>query len=126
VSIICPTGKFAFRGKSSFNISKCALQRCLKSSGEKPALINFLTIYSVVSKKSVPEVETLYMNQGYGKFKTDLAEAIITFLEPIQQQYHELMNDYGVLHNILEFGKAKANTTATVTLNEVKTKLGII
>lgn len=98
----------------------------IRAAADKPALTNLLTIYSVVSKKSVPELETLYMNQGYGKFKTDLAEAIITFLEPIQQQYQELMNDYGILHNILEFGKTKANATATVTLHDVKTKLGII
>ncbi|MFA5995881.1 MAG: tryptophan--tRNA ligase [Patescibacteria group bacterium] len=97
----------------------------VKSSKDKPALTNLLTIYSCVTGKTIHDIETLYAGQGYGKFKQDLAKAIITFLEPIQAGYAELINDRTVLKNILQLGKTKAELIANKTLLDVKQKLGL-
>ena len=35
---------------------------------------------------------------GYGQFKSDVAEAVVALLEPIQARYHELRDDPGELH----------------------------
>jgi tryptophanyl-tRNA synthetase len=97
----------------------------ITASNTKPALTNLLTIYSVVSGKTIHEIEERYANQGYGKFKQGLAEAVIEHLRPIQQRYAELMDDIPTLQRILEQGAAKASLVANVTLNDVKEKIGI-
>lgn len=98
----------------------------IKAGPTKPAVTNLLTIYSVVSGKSVEELESLYAGQGYGKFKQDLAEAVIVFLEPIQQRYNALMANYDQLHTILAEGKTKAETVANATLRTVKERIGVL
>ena len=35
-------------------------------------------------------IEDRYDGQGYGQFKSDVAEAVIAFLEPVRQRYEEL------------------------------------
>ncbi|MBI4407915.1 MAG: tryptophan--tRNA ligase [Candidatus Kerfeldbacteria bacterium] len=90
-----------------------------------PALTNLLTIYSVLSDKTIQEVEALYQGQGYGKFKQGLAEVIIEYLKPIQVNYATLMSDIPMLQRILQQGAAKAKLIADKTLNDVKAKIGI-
>lgn len=97
----------------------------ITATPDKPALTNLLTIFSVVSGKSISELEGLYTGQGYGKFKQDLAEAVVEFLEPIQQRYNSLMANYDQLHSILADGKQKAESVANVTLRSVKEKIGV-
>ncbi len=98
----------------------------IKANADKPALTNLLTIYSAVTGKTIKELEELYLGQGYGKFKNDLAEAVNEFLKPIQKEYHGLMKDHDHLQAILKTGQTKAQEVAAITLNDVKTKLGVI
>ena len=93
---------------------------------DKPALANLLTIYSLVSDKSIQELETQYKNSSsYNQFKEDLAEKIIKFLTPFQKKYNNLINRPDDLKNILEEGKEKASNIAERTLEIVKNKIGI-
>ncbi|MDP3970701.1 MAG: tryptophan--tRNA ligase [bacterium] len=98
----------------------------IEASADKPALTNLLVIYSAVSGKTVGELEELYHGQGYGKFKKELGEAIVTWLEPIQERYHELIQNYDELQAILKQGQERASVVAQVTLDDVKTKIGVI
>lgn len=98
----------------------------IKSGPDKPALTNLLTIYSVLTGRTVEQLEQLYVGQGYGKFKQDLAEVIVDFVKPIQASYAALMNDPVVLHNILQYGQKKAEAIAKKTLYEVKEKRGLL
>lgn len=95
------------------------------ATNDKPALTNLLTIYSTASGKSVTEIEQLYTNQGYGKFKQGLTDAVVEFLQPIQKTYHELMADIPMLQRILQAGADKASVVANATLHDVKDKIGI-
>jgi tryptophanyl-tRNA synthetase len=93
-------------------------------SNEKPALMNLVNIYSLLSDISVKEIEKKYKGQGYAQFKSDLAEVIINFLEPFQKKLAEL-DDEKVL-KILEDGAEKVRPMAKAKLDEVKKKLGFI
>ena len=75
----------------------------------KPGVSNLLSIYSIVSGKTIAELETLYEGKGYGAFKGDLAEVIINALSPIQQKYNELMES-NELDEILDRGCRKSQT----------------
>lgn len=98
----------------------------VKAVKDKPALTNLLTIYSVLSGKSVGEIEQLHLGQGYGRFKQNLANTIIDHLKPLQEQYTKYMarpEEY--IEPVLQNGAQRASTIANKTLHDVKNKIGI-
>jgi tryptophanyl-tRNA synthetase len=97
----------------------------VKAHKDKPAVSNLLTIFSAVTNRDVQTIEDEYLNQGYGRFKTGLADAIVELLRPMQATYNELMDDIPMLQRILQHGADKAKVLADQTLHDVKDKLGI-
>ena len=63
---------------------------------------------------------------GYGTFKMAVAEAIIKELEPFHKKYNELMEKPRYLEEIYNKGAKKAREVASVTLNDVYKKIGLI
>lgn len=92
----------------------------------KPAISNLLTIYSLFSRKSIPELEKKYKNRGYAEFKKDLAEVIIKNLEPLQQKRQVLLKKPAQLRKILNDGAKRAKKIAQKNLKEIKTKMGLL
>lgn len=90
----------------------------------KPAISNLLTIFSAFSNKSIAELEKEYYDTGYGRFKSDLAEAIIQRLEPMQQKYYELLQS-NELDLILDEGAKRANHIANATLLKMEKAIGL-
>lgn len=94
-------------------------------SPQKPAISNLLTIYSLISGKSIPALEKQYQGEGYQEFKRDLAEVVVEFLRPIQEEYKKLIADEKYFEKILQDGARKAKKIASQTLDEVKSKVGL-
>lgn len=92
----------------------------------KPAISNLLTIYSLVSGKTVKELEKNYVGKGYVEFKSDIAEAVVEFLAPIQNRLHELKKDRAYVLSVLEAGREAANEVATQTLKKAKEAIGLL
>ena len=90
----------------------------------KPGVSNLLSIYSIVSGKTIAELETLYEGKGYGAFKGDLAEVIINALSPIQQKYNELMES-NELDEILDRGSEKARLVADKMVSKMEKAMGL-
>lgn len=90
----------------------------------KPAIKNLINIYSAFSGKSPKEIEKNYTGKGYADFKRDLAEVVISGLEPIQKSFNKL-SDEEVL-DILNKGAEKAKKIASAKMAEVKKKIGLI
>jgi tryptophanyl-tRNA synthetase len=93
-------------------------------SDDKPALKNLINIYSLLSGKTNSEIEKMYVGKGYGDFKTDLAEVVVSFLKPFQERMAAL-SDEKVLE-ILREGAEKVRPLAKKKLDEVKKKIGFI
>lgn len=91
----------------------------------KPAISNLLTIYALCADKSIAEVEEAYAGQGYGPFKKDLAEVVVSVLEPIQARYYQLLNS-GEVFDILADGARRATGLAAPTLATVKDRFGFV
>jgi len=91
----------------------------------KPEVSNLITIYSQCSGLSVAEVEQKYEGQMYGPFKKDLAEVVVSVLEPLQQRYHEIRNS-GEIHDILRQGALKASEEAEKVLQDVQRMMGFL
>lgn len=92
----------------------------------KPGISNLLEIYSASSGKSVAELEAQYQGSNYGQFKSDVADAVIALLEPIQQRYAEYTENKDYLNEVLKKGAETAQKVAYKTLAKVYRKAGFV
>lgn len=98
----------------------------VKYSDDQPGVKNLINILSVLTKASPEEIEKNYEGKGYAQFKSDVAEAIIKELEPIQTKVKELMANKSYLEEIYKKGAEKANYVSMKTLRKMQKKIGLI
>ena len=75
---------------------------------------------------SIKEIEEKYEGLGYAQFKKDVAEAIVSELEPIQIKIKEYIGNKAYLEEIYKKGSEKANYVANKTLRKMQKKIGFI
>jgi len=90
----------------------------------KPGISNLLTIYSVLSGKSIPELEAQYDGAGYGDFKKDLVVVTQEALAPIRDKFMSIRNS-SELDDVLDDGAKRANEKAQVVLERVQRNFGL-
>jgi tryptophanyl-tRNA synthetase len=95
-------------------------------SPDKPGVSNLLSIFSAVTDRSIADLEADYGDTGYGRFKGDLADAVVAFIEPIQARYHALQADPAYLDAVLARGADAANVRAEAKLAQVHDVLGLL
>jgi tryptophanyl-tRNA synthetase len=93
---------------------------------EKPGISNLLEIMSVATGEPIPELEARYDSGGYGRFKSDVAEAVVELLDPIRTRYEELRGDPGELQRLLAQGAAKARAASAPTLEQMYERMGFV
>jgi tryptophanyl-tRNA synthetase len=93
---------------------------------EKPGISNLIEIMSVATGEPIPEIEARYDNRGYGLFKEEVAEAVVSLLAPIQERYEQLRADEPELHALLERGAAKAREASAPTLEQMYERMGFV
>lgn len=93
---------------------------------DKPGIANLLNILASTQGESIESLEERYRGVGYGSLKSDVAEAVITLLNPIQRRYTEVRSDRERLIDILRAGVEKARAKAQITLNSARDALGLI
>jgi len=98
----------------------------VKYNDEQTGVKNLITILSTITGMSIEEIENKYEGIGYATFKSDVAEAIVGELEPIQKKVQELLNNKGYLEEIYKRGAEKANYVANKTLRKMQKKIGFI
>ena len=93
---------------------------------DKPGVSNLLDILSAITGSDVPTLEAGYVGKGYGALKTDVAEAVIEGLAPIQTRYAELIDDRAELARLLQRGAERARAMAAPVLAEVRDRVGLV
>ena len=93
---------------------------------ERPECHNLLTLYQILGSKTKAEVAQECRDMGWGQFKPLLTETTIEALKPIQDKYHELMDNRDYLDSVLREGASKADSVASKTLARVKDALGFL
>jgi tryptophanyl-tRNA synthetase len=91
---------------------------------QKAGISNLIELMTVVTGSSIPDVEARYEGSGYGRFKEDVADAVVEVLTPIQPRYHELRADVGELDRLLQVGADKAREASAPTLELMYERLG--
>ena len=92
----------------------------------KPGLANLLTIFSVLSGRSVDDLVADYAGGGYGALKKDLAEQVTASFAPIADRTHELLADPAELDRLLGVAAERASIVANATLARVYDRVGLL
>lgn len=96
----------------------------IKYDKHKHGINNLLTIYATFSGKTIAEAEAEFNGEGYGFFKSAVAEVTADALEKFQDNYNLFLSDKHQLDNILKDGRQKASEKASITLKDVYNKVG--
>ncbi len=98
------------------------------NSVKSEAIQNLFTLMSLVS---LPETLQFFENSfnectiRYGDMKKQLAEDMITFIQPIRSRIADTLKDEQLLKNVMKLGKEKAQASAAKTVREVREIMGI-
>ncbi|MEY4043088.1 MAG: hypothetical protein RL529_655 [Actinomycetota bacterium] len=92
----------------------------------KPGISNLLGIYSAITGESIDSLVARFDGAGYGALKTELADVVVSHIEPIRNRAEELLSDPAELDRLLAKGAAKANELAEKTLATVYERIGFI
>lgn len=90
----------------------------------KPGITNLLTIYSSLTGESMASLEDRYANEGYGKFKGDLAKVVENFLTDFQEKFNRFYES-DELDTILDEGRDKAHRASFKTLKKMEKAMGL-
>lgn len=93
---------------------------------EKPGVSNLLSLLSCATGASVESLVPSYEDKMYGHLKSDVADAIVALIEPIQDKYHRLRADQTELDRIMHEGSEKASQRAAVTLANAYEAVGFV
>lgn len=92
----------------------------------RPEIANLINIFSSFANLSKDKILVQYQNAPFSVFKQDLAELIVSHLEPLQQEYKQLTQDMSYVEKILSQGANKAREKAAITCSELKREFGLI
>ena len=92
---------------------------------KKPGISNLLTIYSLITDRSVQDVQNDFTKKTYADFKKSLANELVNYLEPFRRKQKELQTRDIYVKEVLNKGAQRARTIAESTMKEVREKMGL-
>jgi tryptophanyl-tRNA synthetase len=92
---------------------------------KKPGISNLLIIYSLVTNRSVEDIQRDFVKKSYADFKKSLAKTLVDYLEPFRRKRKELQTRDVYIKEILAKGSIRAKIIAETTMKEVREKMGL-
>jgi tryptophanyl-tRNA synthetase len=92
----------------------------------KPGVSNLLSIQSAVTGTGIDTLVAGYSGRGYGDLKKDTADAVVSYVEPLQHRVDELLADPAELQAILAKGADRAREVSAKTVGRVYERLGFL
>ncbi|NLN47969.1 MAG: tryptophan--tRNA ligase [Clostridiales bacterium] len=93
---------------------------------DQPGISNLINILSTITNVSQEDIVKRYEGLGYAGFKSDVAEALVEELAPVQNRIKELLDDKSYLEKIYSESAEKANYIANKTLRKMQKKIGLV
>jgi tryptophanyl-tRNA synthetase len=112
--------------RRKFKVAVTDSGREIAHAEDKPGISNLIEIMTVSTGESIDDVVSRYDGQGYGAFKTDVAEAVIALLDPFQRRFREIREDAGELQRLLARGAEKAAEVSRPTLEAMYERMGFV
>ena len=91
----------------------------------KPGISNLLNIASLMSGKSIEELEEEFKGKNYGEFKSYVGELVGDKLADIQEKYNDILSS-DMLDEVLDKGILKVRELAKNKYEIMKEKVGVI
>ena len=86
---------------------------------------NLLGIYQAFSGWDQNQMRAHFTGMRYGDLKKQVAEMVISHLEPFQNRYREIIADPGYVSSVLREGAARVTPIADSTVDMVKRRMGL-
>ena len=90
----------------------------------KPGISNLLNIASLISGKSINDLESEFSGKGYGEFKKYVAEITANHINTIQEKYNKFLNS-SKLNDILDNGINRSKELAKAKFEFMKKQMGL-
>jgi len=88
-------------------------------------VLNLLSIYQAFSGVTDEELKHQFTGMRYGDLKKQVADMVISHLEPFQQRYRQIVADPGYLAGVLREGANRVAPIANDTVRLVKERMGL-
>jgi len=93
---------------------------------DRPEALNLLGIYAAFADVTLEEVCVKFEGSTFAPFKKELADQIISVMDPIRLRMIDLLKDPSALDAILKKGADQANELAIKNMNEIKDIVGFL
>jgi tryptophanyl-tRNA synthetase len=100
--------------------------REVRVADDKPAISNLLTIFAALDDVPIEQLQERFAGQGYGRFKQELADALVARLTPIRERFERLVDDRAELARTLDSGAEQAASVAGETLRSAQDAVGLL
>jgi len=90
-----------------------------------PGVLNLISINQAFSGSADDEVKRHFTGMRYGDLKKQVAEMVISHVEPFQQRYRQIVSEPGYLAGVLREGAERVAPIADDTVRTVKQRMGL-
>lgn len=90
-----------------------------------PGVQNLLSIFQAFSEWSDEQMRGHFSGMRYGELKKQVAEMVISQLEPLQARYRQIISEPGYLDGVLRQAAARVRPIADSTVELVKHRMGL-
>ena len=100
-------------------------QPCVDVATAGPGVLNLLAIFQAFSGWSDEQIKQHFTGMRYGDLKKQVAEMVVTHLDPFQQRYRQIASEAGYLDGVLREGAGRVTPIASDTVRLVKERMGL-
>jgi tryptophanyl-tRNA synthetase len=90
-----------------------------------PGVGNLLNIFQAFSGWTDEKMRSHFSGMRYGELKKQVADMVISHLEPFQQRYREITSQSGYVAGVLREGAERVAPIANATVDLVKRRMGL-
>jgi tryptophanyl-tRNA synthetase len=90
-----------------------------------PGVLNLLGIYQAFSGLDDAAMRAHFADMRYGDLKKQVADMVISYLEPFQRRYREIVADPSYVQGVLRAGAERVTPIANSTVDLVKQRMGL-
>lgn len=91
----------------------------------EPGVRNLLNIFQAFAGWSNEKMRSHFSGMRYGDLKKQVAEMVVSHIEPLQKRYREIVSDPGYVASVLRKGADQVTPIANGTVNLAKAKMGL-
>jgi tryptophanyl-tRNA synthetase len=90
-----------------------------------PGVENLLNIYQAFSDWTPDQMRAHFSGMRYGDLKKQVAEMVVSHLEPLQERYRAIVAEPGYVDRVLRDGAGRVTPLAETTIDIVKQRMGL-